>query len=96
MSRPTFGSMTIELRLAENHSLKGKRMVVKSLKDRLRHRFNVAVAELPPLDDWRTAVLGMVTVSGERSIVENTLNKALEFVDETHLAEITDSQIELW
>ncbi len=96
MSASVCGYLAIELRLAENHSLKGKRMVVKSLKDRLRNRFNVAVAELEPLDDWHTAVLGLATVSKDREIVENTLAKALRFVEDAHLAEVTDSHLELW
>lgn len=90
------GFLVIELLLAENHSLKGKRQVVKSLKDRLRNRFNVAVAELEPLDDWRTAVLGLATVSKDRSMVEGTLQRALRFVEESHLAEVVDSDTELW
>jgi uncharacterized protein YlxP (DUF503 family) len=96
MSDGVCGFLAIELRLAENHSLKGKRMVVRSLKDRLRNRFNVAVAELPPLDDHRTAVIGVATVSGDRAMVERTLARALDFVDGAGLAEVTDSRVELW
>ncbi len=96
MSNPVCGFLAIELRLADNHSLKGKRMVVKSLKDRLRNTFNVAVAELEPLDDWHRAVIGLATISKDRDRVEGTLAKALRFVEESHLAEVVDSQRELW
>lgn len=88
--------MAIELRLAENHSLKGKRQVVKSLKDRLRQQFNVAVAELEPLDDWRKAVLGMTTISKDKKIVEKTFELVHKFVENTHMADIVDSHMELW
>ncbi len=45
---PSIGVLTMELRLDESHSLKEKRHVVQSLKDRLRHKFNVSVAEIAP------------------------------------------------
>ncbi len=96
MSNPVCGLLSLELRLAENHSLKGKRMVVKSLKDRLRRRFNVSVAELEPLDDWHVAVLGVSTVSQSKTMVESTLDKVLRFVEEANLAEVADKQIDLW
>jgi uncharacterized protein YlxP (DUF503 family) len=96
MGTPVCGFLAIELRLAENHSLKGKRMVVRSLKDRLRRRFNVAVAELEPLDDRQLAVLGLATLSKDRHQVEGILAGALRFVEDSNLAEVTDSQQELW
>lgn len=49
-----------------SHSLKEKRHVVKSLKDRLREHFNVAVAEIDYLDSWQDAVIAAVTVSNDR------------------------------
>ena len=60
------GVLTLELRLESSHSLKEKRHVVQSLKDRLRHKFNVAVAEIDYQDLWQRAVLAAVTVSSDR------------------------------
>jgi hypothetical protein len=60
----TIGVLTLELRLEHAHSLKEKRHVVKGLKDRLRSRFNVAVAEIDYQDLWQRAMLAAVTVSG--------------------------------
>ena len=57
------GVLTLELRLENSHSLKEKRHVVKSLKDRLRHKFNVAVAEIDYQDLWQRAAVAAVTVS---------------------------------
>lgn len=96
MKRPVCGFMAVELRLAENHSLKGKRQVVKSLKDRLRKQFNLSVAELDPLDDWRTAVIGISTLNKDRKMVESTLCRAQKFIEDAHLAEIIDTHTELW
>ena len=57
------GVLTLELRLENSHSLKDKRHVVKSLKDRLRNKFNVSVAEIDYQDLWQRAVVAAVTVS---------------------------------
>lgn len=67
------GVLTLELRVEGSHSLKEKRHVVQSLKDRLRHKFNVAVAEIDHQDLWQRATLAAVTVSSDRGIAEKTL-----------------------
>ena len=54
--------MTLEIRVANSHSLKDKRHVVKSLKDRLRHKFNVSVAEIDYQDSWQHGLVAAVTV----------------------------------
>lgn len=59
--------MILELRLDESHSLKDKRHFVKSLKDRLRARFNVSVAEIDYQDTWQRSVIAVTTVSAEQS-----------------------------
>jgi len=64
------GVLTLELHLPDAHSLKEKRMVVRSLKDRLRARFNVAVAELDHQDLWQHAVLGVVSISSDQKTLE--------------------------
>ncbi len=62
----TIGVLTLEVRLDYAQSLKDKRHVVKGLKDRLRHKFNIAIAEIDCQDLWQRAVLAAVTVSGDR------------------------------
>jgi uncharacterized protein YlxP (DUF503 family) len=59
------GVLTLELRLENSHSLKDKRHVVQGLKERLRHKFNVAVAEIDCQDLWQRAILASVTVSSD-------------------------------
>lgn len=66
--------MTLELRIAEAHSLKEKRQVVKSLKDRLRHRFNVSVAEVDYLDMWQSALLAVSVVSSSKQLAAGILS----------------------
>jgi uncharacterized protein YlxP (DUF503 family) len=70
---PTIGVLTLELQIEESHSLKDKRHVVKGLKDRLRHKFNVAVAEIDYQDLWQRSVIAAVTVSGDRGHAESVL-----------------------
>jgi uncharacterized protein YlxP (DUF503 family) len=72
------GVLTFELRLEHSHSLKDKRQVVKSLKDRLRSRFNVAVAEIDEQEMWQRAVIAAVTVSGDRRSAEESLQRVEE------------------
>jgi uncharacterized protein YlxP (DUF503 family) len=67
------GVLTLELRIETSHSLKEKRHVVQSLKDRLRHKFNVAVAEIAHQDLWQRATIAAVTVSSDRENAEKVL-----------------------
>lgn len=75
------GLLTLELHLAEAQSLKDKRQVLRSLKDRLRAHFNVAVAELDFEDTWQRSVIGVVTLSNEDRHVEETLQRVLAEAD---------------
>jgi hypothetical protein len=70
---PAIGVLTLEMQITHSHSLKEKRHVVKSLKDRLRHKYNVAVAEIDYQDRWQRAVVAAVTVSGDRGHAEQVL-----------------------
>jgi uncharacterized protein YlxP (DUF503 family) len=75
------GLLTLELHLAEARSLKDKRQVLRSLKDRLRASYNVAVAELDFEDTWQRSVVGVVTLSNEEQHVEEALQKVLAEAD---------------
>jgi uncharacterized protein len=70
---PVVGVLTLEIHVEASHSLKEKRHVVKSLKDRLRERFNVSVAEIDGLDSWQSSVVAAVTVSADRVHAEQVL-----------------------
>ena len=67
------GVVTLELRLENSHSLKEKRHIVASLKERLRNKFNVAVAEIEYQDLWQRAAVAAVTVSSDHSHAEKVL-----------------------
>jgi uncharacterized protein len=90
------GVARVALRLAENGSLKGKRMVVKSVVQRVRNRFNVAVAEVDTQDAWRVATLGLVCVSDDPRHANEMLSKIVDFIESERLdAEVGDVELEL-
>jgi uncharacterized protein len=70
---PSVGVLTLELRLSDAHSLKDKRHTVKGLKDRLRGKFNVAVAEIDYQDLWQRSLISVVTVSSDHNHAEQVL-----------------------
>ena len=74
----TIGVVTLELRLENSHSLKDKRHVVESLKNRLRHKFNVAVAEIDHQDLWQRAAVAAVTVSSDHTHAQKVLQSVEE------------------
>jgi len=89
--------LTLELRIEAAHSLKDKRQVLRSLKDRLRASFNVSVAELDAADLWQRATVGVVSISGSHDYLRGLMEKverAATRIANNAGAEITDSFIE--
>jgi uncharacterized protein len=86
--------LTLEIRIEAAHSLKDKRQVVRSLKDRLRNSFNVSVAEIDVTDLWQRATLGVVSISDSRDYLEglmrNVENSAVKLANNNG-AEIVDT-----
>jgi uncharacterized protein YlxP (DUF503 family) len=89
------GLLTLELHIPEAQSLKDKRQVLRSLKDRLRGKFNVAVAELEHHDVWQRSVIGIVTLSNEESHVAESLQHVLEEADRQLGPVLISHQIEV-
>jgi uncharacterized protein YlxP (DUF503 family) len=75
------GLLTLEIHIPDAQSLKDKRQVLRSLKDKLRRQFNVAVAELDHHDVWQRSVVGVVTLSNEERHVQESLQKVLDEAD---------------
>jgi uncharacterized protein len=65
--------LMLELRIEGAHSLKDKRQVVRSLKDRLRNSFNISIAEIDVTDLWQRATLGVVSISPSRDYLEGLM-----------------------
>jgi uncharacterized protein len=77
----TVGSCKIELRIPGSDSLKAKRRVIKSLKERVQSRFAVAIAEVDRLDDWQRATLGVACVSNDARLVDSVLSKVVGWIE---------------
>ncbi len=85
----------ITLVIPENNSLKGKRRVVKSLIERVRHKFDAAVAEVGDNDLWQKAKIGVALVGNDSQLLNSRLQQIMKFMENQYLAEIIDSQVEL-
>ena len=86
--------LTLELRIENAHSLKDKRQVVRSLKDKLRASFNVSVAEIENLDLWQLATIGVVSISDSRDYLEGLMRNvesAATRIANNAGADVTDS-----
>ena len=75
------GVLRLTFHIPHARSLKDKRQVLRSLKDRLRAKFNVAVAELEHEDTWQRSVVGVVTLSNEEHQVQESLQHVLAEAD---------------
>jgi uncharacterized protein YlxP (DUF503 family) len=89
------GVLTIRLRIAQSGSLKAKRKVVKAVVSRVKNTFNVSCAEVDDMDVHQSAIIGVVAVGNDRSYINSKLDKALNFVEHLHLAEILDHDLEI-
>ena len=89
------GAALVELRIHGSQSLKAKRGVVRSISQRLRNRFNLSVAEVDGQGTWQRAVLGITVAGSDARTIRRVLENVLEFVEELHLAEVVDSDLEL-
>jgi uncharacterized protein len=90
------GVCRVRLRLAENHSLKGKRQVLRAIKARCHHKFDIAIAETGDHDVWQTATLGITCVSTDRRHANEILSKTVDFIAAGHFdAELLDYNIEI-
>lgn len=89
--------LTVEISIPHAQSIKDRRQVLRSLKDKLRHGFNVGVAELDDANLWNRATLGLVAISGSSAYLAGQmqeLDDALHRLTNTLGAEILDSYVE--
>lgn len=89
------GALQVEFLIPESDSLKAKRMVIGSLKQRLQNKFNVSVAEVDHNDIWQRSVIGVAMVANEKRFLEQALTQVLNFFDEQDQIEVVDHQLEI-
>lgn len=75
-------------------SLKGKRKILKSLKDRIKNKFNVSVGELDGHDLWQSSTVGVAIISNDKSFANSVLSKVTDFVNSQPEIVVTDIQME--
>ena len=85
----------VELHLPDVGSLKGKRHVLKGLKERVRARYEVAVAELDHHDLWQRATLGLACISNDARHAGAVVSKAMDFIEEHVEGQVIDSAMEI-
>jgi uncharacterized protein YlxP (DUF503 family) len=85
----------IELHLGEVDSLKGKRHVLKGLKEKVKHRFNVSVAEVDHEDLWQRATLAVACVSNDARHANEVVSKAVNFIESLSDGEVIDVRVEV-
>jgi uncharacterized protein YlxP (DUF503 family) len=91
----TIGVLQLEIGIPDAMSLKDKRRVVKSLKDRIAHGHNVSIAEVGALDEHRRSIIAIAMVSNDSRYLESRLSKLVDFVRLNPQASLMDYQINL-
>ncbi len=89
--------LTLEIHIEAAQSLKDRRQVVRSLKDRLRASFNVAVAELDPSPVWNRATIGVVSISHSRDYLDGLMKnveRAATRIANNHGADVADAFVD--
>lgn len=90
------GICTIEIHLPESGSLKSKRQILKRIKDRIRNRFNVSIAEVENNDLWQRATLGVAAVANQGKFVNQILSQAVEHIQKESGIIVLDYSMEIW
>ena len=90
----TVGVLQLDLSISDAMSLKDKRRVIKSLKDRIAHGHNVSIAEVGALDEHRRSIIGLAMVSNDKRYVEGALSKLVDFVKMVPQVSVIDYQMD--
>lgn len=90
------GTLYIDLYMESSHSLKGKRMILKKLKNNIRQNFNVSVAELDREDKWQTATIGISMINVDQKYIDGAFHKITDWVDNYYAVELVNSEIEFF
>ncbi|KXB71871.1 MULTISPECIES: DUF503 domain-containing protein [Peptoniphilus] len=89
------GICTCEIFIFNANSLKSKRSVVKSIIEKSKNRFNISIAEVGDNDKWQKSIIAFSTISNEQKVVEETMDKVINFFDSYSEIEIISIKREL-
>ena len=90
----TVGILQLKLFIPQANSLKSKRQALRSLKDKIRSRFNVSVAEVGELEKWQRAHLAVASLNSDKRAVNAVLSKIINLTDSCHNVELVDQTME--
>lgn len=88
------GVLRLVVYLPENHSLKGKRAVLRKIKANVRNEFNVSISEAEDQDMWQRAVFGICQVGTDEPQVDGALRAVVRFIDDMQLVEVGEDRLE--
>lgn len=89
------GTCSVQLYLSESGSLKRKRQFLNRIKDRVRNKFNVSIAEIKDNDLWQRTTLGISTVANDKRFINEILSKVIKLIEGENGVEVLDYQIEI-
>lgn len=89
------GTALIELHIPEVNSLKGKRKIIKSMKEKIKNRFNVSIAEVEKQDLWQRATLGLSCVAHDKAQANRVLSRVINFIKQNRNVSLIDYEIEI-
>ena len=89
------GTLTIVVRMHDTESLKDKRQIIKSVIETTRQKFNISIAEVDDLDQWRRATLGVAFVSNDQQHVNRVLDKVLDTLESNPLLDVGEVEMEI-
>jgi hypothetical protein len=89
------GALKVDIRIPGADSLKEKRHVLRSLKDNIRNKFNVAVSEVGFQDTWRRSAIGIAGVSSDRLFIEKEMARALKYIESRGDVDVIDASLEI-
>jgi uncharacterized protein YlxP (DUF503 family) len=90
------GILQVDLSIPGADSLKSKRMVLRSLKDRIRREFNVSIAEVGDNDQWQSASLAIAVVSNDKRFANQVLSKVVDLIEATHDSVVDDYRLSMF
>jgi uncharacterized protein YlxP (DUF503 family) len=90
------GVLQVDLSIPGADSLKSKRMVLRSLKDRIRREFNVSIAEVADNDQWQSASLAIAVVSNDKRFANQVLSKVVDFIEATRDSVVDDYRLSMF
>lgn len=90
------GVCQIEMLLPACGSLKEKRLILNSVKDKIGNKFNVSIAEVDHQELWQRSILGMALVTNEKKLIDQVFNKILEFLYGQDRLEVLEHNVEIY